>query len=499
MATYTRGFTFGVLLLALSACGRSTSRGGGEQPFVPPVYSLNPPADHYFIADPECLSSSPPLRLTKTTIRVWDGPEVIGRPTAISTLRNARSLVGEAISGTYFDRRYHRNCGTEVVTGNSLRCVGESGQERSFSRSAEEHNLLPICKDNFAYDKNSYEGIALTAASFIEAAALRIRSIAPQFDLGKIELEVLPIFKSHWDDVITATSTGAVDSYFVDNMAYLSSDELHLIALFPERRDPKSDQSRYWESAFAVSHEYGHHFQGIIAKHKFSNSYRLHWNPAQHRIDVAWQQKNIDAATAKTGLILSQLWTSIYESSADLFAYYTLDADNSSLIGLNALGINRNVALSGFADTTPKILHNDAINQVADVESCSPPTVLCSAHNIGAIIAHAFDQVIYAAQRGIYGEFTKATPAQIDERMRAMIAWYADFIANTPLDKRHAEEPKLFYAQLSKAFASGLQTLLDAHAIDKDTDAQKRVQAAVCERFAALLPAVPTPYPCPET
>ncbi len=481
----------------LAACG-SSSTSNRPTPFVPlPRVSLTPPADHYFIADPDCLNSHKAVPLTRTTIRSWQGASIVGRNQDISGLQTNRSLTGDAIMGTYYDRRYHRECGDSTFSMTSLHCRDYTGRELSYARRAEEHNHLRICKDNYEYPKNSYESTGLTAAASIERTYKRIRSVAPDVQLNKIELEVLPIFKSVWPTVATADGDKMIESYFTNNMAYIASDDLQMITIFPESSTAAEDQGRYWESAFAVAHEFGHHFQAALAKPRAvaTQSFRsFAWDPINHRVLIKDTTKT---TPEQTRAVLSELWTSMYEASADLFAYYSEYTDSSSLIGLHNIGTNRNIAFASFADNTPKVLSSATIHHLVDaIEGCEPPVVLCSAHNIGAIIAHAFDQTATAAQKVIYGDFDQPNAVQIDERFRMAIAWYKTFANATGINEQHAKDPLLFYRNLSAASESGMQVLIDAHADKWNEKKRRQLEDAVCNNFGKLLPAVAKPYDC---
>ena len=219
--------------------------------------------------------------LTQTTVRAWEGNQVVERPVTLNdTASTAVSLETAVISLATWKDVYKRQC--DLNMGEAHRCDDKEGYEKAWSAAA------PAAASRSARTPTPMaarpdEGVALTSAYYLSKAHDRYVSLTggtsqPQ----KVQLSVLPHFVDYNDHYIQDGTRSKLKTYITHNLAYFQVGQM--IAVFPESQDlDRTLPGYFWESEFVLGHEYGHHIDFTRHGKVLANA-GLAWDPYRPRL-----------------------------------------------------------------------------------------------------------------------------------------------------------------------------------------------------------------------
>ena len=414
----------GFLLFTVIGCGNSAKdpqEGQREEPIIPIVLTEDPPMQ-FALADPECQGEVAPVELKSGQIYQWQDAETAARVVDLGPLETTESLSSLFIKQTTYGQRYVRYCNWQAPNGTM--CLGEDGQQKPWVTTPNP-NLLRVCRDNSRYDRQTYEATALTSAYYLQNADSIYRAVSGS-GAAPITLSVLPHFIDYYDNFVSEDGEqGRLKTFITRNLAYFPGESM--IAILPESVErPAQQNGFFWESGFALTHEYGHHVDamlnggtdtvgaelakpgsGLVAGSSLAAAPSRTFDPPTvdpltfSPISHSWN----DAEAFQIGLGSRSgravLRGAIAEAFADLIAYYSEGANAESLVGLPCFGYNRDVGNSYFANGDEKSLTEDRFELLlgwqpeGKLDDCTVPAY-SNIHTGGAIIATTMHRVISA-------------------------------------------------------------------------------------------------------
>lgn len=486
-----RGFFSWLALAGLSlttiACGARDHKGVNRG-IIPIVESRESPRE-YTLADPECQTKSETQTLTKTQIYAWDGDQVVTKDVDLTGTTSGKSLTAPAIRETTWNDQFERFC--DLKRGRDHACDDtKNGGELAWYRNDDTSGgLLHICKDNFAYGRETYESVALTSAYYIERANSRYMALgdSPQA-LPKIYLSVLPEFIDYLDNYQIDGQSKRYKRYITHNLAYFQGGQM--IAVFPENvlagADPKGF---FWESEFVLAHEFGHHIDW--SRHGIAlESLGLKWNPMTHSfIDQVSMAAGQGAVSGR-----GQVVGSIAEGFADLLAYYSEGATARSLVGLAELGQNRNIGTGKFSNGDDKVLTEDRLEHLLkddDGDEIEGAPRFSDIHIIGAILSHTMDDV-FTSLIDADGTIVAGSEASVRRRYQLTLAWMDALVG----ELKKAKSDGATGASLTDPIARALEKTVDGYftrfpLTGDDAPGMDAIRAEVCRKTKEALPAIP--------
>ncbi len=382
-------------LWGLAACG-SFDSDDTEPRVLPPLASQALPADHYTFADPTCQQKKPTFALESGVVygraqgAEGYGTELTVSPTDFSRLPLASNpyLKTPNIAITVVGGLYERNC--EDPYGESRLCT-EGGRYIDWEVT-NPPSPLNICQLSSQFGRETYEGIAVTSAYYLEQVLARFGEAYGK-RLPSVTLEIMPLYTSTFMNEFTAQRAPMrLQTYFTHNLAYFP--RRNKIAVFPETKDdqPWYDRAGHlWESPFGLAHEAGHHLEQQIAEH-LADDLRTIWRPELHA-----HQSLVQGLMANNTAERLAVRNALSEGFADLVGFYAVDAREELVNNLVGIGQNRNPG-SGIFEVQrrqiPKILNSVAartlFNQPCPEEECAIKT---NSHDAGAILAHLLHRI----------------------------------------------------------------------------------------------------------
>jgi len=460
----------------LASCGLKTKSSGNgkfrEQPL-----SLEPPSK-YHLADPQCQQSNAKLSLDSTNVWHWDGPNVVNSPKPLRNTNSDGSLNSNIISETSYGMHIRKICHSPDL--NEGACVDEN-QELSQFYLQKNAQPLKVCRNDFNYPRDSYEGVALTSIHYVNSAADTYRRIMNE-NLPKVSLQIMPLYETLYLGVKTkAGPPRNISLWMTDNLAY--SPMSQSILVFPQRAASADRDDKFWESSFVLAHELGHHIEFAKFDHIF-HSVGLKWSQQFHRFveaDSTYEMESLSGFSRT-----SSIFSTISEAFADIIAFYAGRGEVHSLANLTCLGRNRNIRNAFFADNTPKELNTRVLDEL--FQKISPKGYTCNdvnfsdPHLSGAVLAYVLYQVFEIAvpdENGldIDGRMSEKVS---DERYRRSIRWVGSYLQ------------KLKEIRLKSSEVTDIQLFEPmVHAIDQSIDGlnlSKAQQTQVCEKVSKLLP-----------
>jgi len=510
-----------------AACGRESDDGPSRRITQDPIVSPNPPAS-YQLMDAGCQADKAPVTISRAAIPGWAGFAVTTTELDLTTpLTVGTSLTGPSISATSYADVYARRCDWNLRGTSGAGCPDASGRDRGWTRQGEKQPLR-LCRTTADYPRDSYEGVAVTAAQYIENAAASFAragafSTTAARPLPQVELLVLPTFKSTYENYVENGERAQRLMFVTNNLAYFpASTEGNsagpLISVFPlSAVKAKELNGALWESPFVLAHEYGHHMEygpagGSLTAEDEQNG--LSWDPLRH----GWRDTTPDGAALADGeTAASQLAGALSEGFADLAGWYTVGGSDQSVRGLDCIGFNRNLAQSAFRDGTPKVLtpeilarltgdttptnsaragqaadagHGFAALQNSSIRDCERPN-FGQIHTVGAIFAHQLDKLFSEIAKSTLLT-TAASSGEHAARMALALDWMH---AQRRLRKAPATATPEEVAKLSlKAIGTALSVVTDKALERVDGAEQERVagelKSEVCVRFRNSFPAL---------
>lgn len=481
-----------IIAAVVTACGGHQAQRAPSRPpaILPPSITPHPPAT-YPLQDPTCGASD--SALTSTTIYGWDFGQVRAFNAELRSVTSQASLHSPAVSQTTFGDAYERTCDSGSP---GLNCLGADQAEKAWVLSSAP-NLLQVCKNGFAYGRTSGEGIALASIFYLQKARETYERLAVKVGAqppAPIELAVMPQFIDYYPNYLPPKDgvTQTLKLFLTHNLAYFSGQGM--IAVFPERAEQAGRQPGFfWESAFVLAHEYGHHID--FTRHgQLLNGHGLYWDGAAH----AYLDQ--EARTSKDGAPppRAQIAGALAEGFADLLAYYADGATPRSLLGVPDIGINRDVGNPRFKDGSAKILDDSVLGVLLGLYSESSggqeAPRLKDIHTGGAILAHAIDSAFLALTPNMTYDHA-VEPLSADRRYGLALEFMDEVTVDLVAATANGGAPLSagqYLAPIGRALEKVATHFLTSAALT-NTKAAEAIQSAFCQQVERLLPALAEP------
>lgn len=505
-----------VVALVITACGQEGPPAPQKRPILP-IQAVRDAPQEYTVADPGCQSASDEYTLVSTSIAAWQGANVIQKNVPLRDTFTKRSLVNTAVARTTFGGTEERLCAGSL--GPSQPCLDKNFQEPPWD-SITPGKELRICKVDPEFGRQTYEGVALTSAYYIQKARDRYLGITKSTEKpSPIALSVLPQLA---DFYVTQNLEGQnvhVKRYLTHNLAYFPDAET--IVVFPEsKKRAETAQGFFWESGFVLAHEYGHH----IDFERHGAAYRaagLSYHPLLHVLmefpsspdgstdgfrEEAASDGSVTADSAEGAIPWadlksgsrrnlayesrrSLLGSALAEAFADLLAYYTEGASSESVIGLPDIGVSRNVASRYFGDGQPKVLTDEHLKiffrETKEIDPLASVSRFTDVHTVGATLAFAADRMFTRLLKD-YSAYGPEDAGEIDRRYGLTLEWM-DSVTATLVRLGPSADRQKIVAAVSDGFESTIKRHLASFPLD-DTGSTLEMERDLCLTFEAILP-----------
>jgi hypothetical protein len=394
-------------LPGLVACGGGTpvERETTPSPDVSQYPSDELFADDYFVQDLTCQvdesgGKDGVATLGSLSVYQWQGSATAPIPYAFSG-SSKDTLTAGPIAGSDYDYRQTARCDSPSEGSG---CGGDSTTVQRLPRS------LRICGAGAGYARTSVEGIALASLASLSTADAFYRRIPERNEsLKPASLLVLPIVERTYTD-------GSRRQVTTDNLAYAPSFAGQpTFVVFPKGRRAESlglwKGVNLWEVPWGLAHEYGHHvFRSHTAVSRIANATGaadegdgMTLTPIIADLPAPDEEDGVERdaagfALAERTVSSEDVWSSVNEGFADLFAFFALGGDADVTKGVDCFDVNRDVMARAFASGEPKSLSAEVLAQfyapdTARPTSCKVPNFQ-DVHAIGAIIAHGASRLV---------------------------------------------------------------------------------------------------------
>lgn len=349
----------------------------------------------YHLYDPNCITSGVgAAEIKESTVFKFVSSKVQKEKFIFNQTRSPVSLESGAISATIFGHSEKADC--KLVNG-EIACA-DSIQATSMPQP------LKICNPNADYDRNSFEGVALTALSAIEKAQAYYNSF-PGHDpkLPRSQLIVLPVIEQRvkFQDGSGQEQTKSI--YMTDNMAFMPDlVGKPAFVVFPKGPYLKElgiwQGVNLWESDWVIAHEYGHH---VFMHHTDAQKASLQTINV-HNIPTHAPFRSVKKQNTSLNLAgKNPPFGAVNEAFADLFAYFSIQQDSAQIEGLDCFRKSRDVSSVQFESGALKKMDNEVLQIFGGLKNpiqsdnlgCGAPDY-SELHSVGAIIAHALYSVI---------------------------------------------------------------------------------------------------------
>ena len=472
-----------LLAVALASCGREAARPAqSPPPVVPLVVSPHPPAT-YGLADPAC-TFGPDLAVSRGQIYAWDGPTVAAREVPFHDTVSGESLRSVAVERTTRGEVFERDCDSSRAPGHA--CDGDDGRERPWTQTTGP-TPLRLCRDGFSYARSSLEAIAATSLYFLQAArdtydALAVKDGAQQ--PAPLTLSIMPRFIDNYDHQRDEQGREVrLQRFVTHNLAYFQGSGM--IAVFPERIDSPQRVGYFWESAFVLAHEYGHHLD--YTRHgTLLREAGLSWDPLRHGYQDLFGDGSATSGRA-------QLVGALAEGFADLLAYYVVGTSNRSMAYVPDIGVNRDVGQASFASGDEKLMTASRLVQLLGADSGYAGSGLRygDIHIGGAILAHGIDSAFQVLTRSATpGSASLEGATDAPARYRLALAFMdaaVTELAAVPVDER---QPQNLFAPIGRALAATARGHLDRSGL---TEERRGIEQRYCGTVQRQFPALANP------
>jgi len=400
-----RQVNFFLCLVALAAtvgCGKVDTKKRQDPKVVEPniIGKIAPFSTQYFLEDPSCENTLTMTRLSSVPVYHWQGNSVRQVRFTFNDLISSNTISSEIIESTSYN--YHQR--TECSKSNgSLRC-------NKTPQIVSKAKFLRLCRANGDYQRQSYEGVALSTIANIDQAykfyslmrkGLPAVTAASRPRMQRLQLLVLPKVEK----VYSVTRNGRLQMESLissNNLSYISKFlGKPTLVTYPRTTMNKTqlwNGLNLWEIPWAVAHEFGHHVFMTHAKIVADASLKH-----SDTVDLFTQTGRGGAQANRQSTVVS-----INEAFADLFAYYSLAAKPGLTNNLDCFAKNRDVSSVNFADGQKKALSLKVLNEFysqtpTSQKSCEQPWFQ-DPHAIGAIVAYGLDRFYSATVGGDHGE-----------------------------------------------------------------------------------------------
>lgn len=384
------------VLVSVVAIGCGADGNNKKKPKPAPVGTAKDLKDFrndYFLEDKDCIVQSESIPLSEMKVRQWAGSgteELVVKTTGVT---GSPVLSGPVVADTYVSHLKHEYW-----------IEGSGG--RVYDRDKSEFNPpvpLKVCNPKGDYQRNSYEGVALTGLYFIEKAYNYFYKITGGDALPKVNFFVLPEIR-----VFTTYESGPLsgeqeEMSFENNLTYIDNYYSRpSIMVHPNTQSPVDDLSgnNLWETEWGMAHEFGHHVLTTLSgysKGDFSASI----------VDSVFIDSHSDVnlllateAPTMSGLRrvgAKDAWGAFNEAFADLYGFYSAGKKPKLMEGLKCFGASRDVLSEDFTNGELKRITDynyDTFYSTSRVQGqgCSGANFQ-SIHSVGAVIAHGLHKL----------------------------------------------------------------------------------------------------------
>ena len=382
------------IVSATMSCGTNTSENSKDR--LDPAINFIDLYQQYNLDDPDCLENTDELTIDNILVRDWNNGQLLENNISVDGVWGSPNLQGSIVERTLVS---HTSVATCISTEQGYICPDDSVDKNH-------PVLMPLCRRNASYTRNSYEGIAATSLMHLENAYSFYQRQSPEGEkLPSVNLFILP--KVQRNIVAEENKELLLETMTLDNnLSYVDEYFKHptfMIHPTKDEDDPKDDifKANLWESSWALSHEFGHHIltsRSGLTSTKISGlrgtNNSLGFNMNMGLVHVAEiTQLNYASRIVDAGLE----WGAINEAFADLYGYYSTGGGSGKTQGLECFGLSRDVTSDRFTDGSRKYLNElgyqafySNINYGS--ASCQSPNYQ-SIHTLGAIIAHGLFKI----------------------------------------------------------------------------------------------------------
>ena len=381
-------------MAVILSCGPNTSEKSTDR--LDPATKFIDLYQQYNLDDPECLENTDELTIDNILVRDWSNGQLLENNIAVNGVWGSPNLQGSIVDRTLVS---HTSVATCISTDQGYVCPDDSVDKNH-------PVLMPLCRRNASYTRNSYEGIAATSLIHLENAYSFYERQSPGGEkLPSVNLFILPkiqrnIVSGENKELLLETMT------LDNNLSYVDEYFKHptfMIHPTKSEDDPKDDifKANLWESSWALSHEFGHHIltsrSGLTSakisgirgtNNNFGFDVKLNLIHEAEISQLSYASRVVDAGVE---------WGAINEAFADLYGYYSTGGGSGKTHGLECFGLSRDVTSDRFTDGSRKYLSElgyqtfySNINYGSG--SCQSPNYQ-SIHTIGAIIAHGLFKI----------------------------------------------------------------------------------------------------------
>lgn len=272
---------------------------------------------------------------------------------------------------------------------------------------------LQVCaqKSN-VYERDTYEGIALSVSDSVNQTYNAIKEIAPSVDfeisIPAIDVMIAPLKRIQKRFLGGNLNTQQYYVYETDNATYNPLN--YSLTILPQSKASRAAEATpFWEVPLVGSHEYGHHIFHILF-----NKYRMHEILGGEEQEIQQEQHKHSCFMNKAQYSYTQKLDgtdkhdnssafairSINEGFADLMAYYTLIDEKLSLKKLECFEKTRSVKSFVTASDEEKVFSASGLEDMnkekieVSLESTCDSVDFQRIHSLGSVMAHQFDKIL---------------------------------------------------------------------------------------------------------
>lgn len=365
-------------------------------------------AEDYFVEDLACQDETGLEAVGDQDIHQFGGGSTQPRSHSFQDFSSAESFQGPGFDQSIYNFQQQSKC---TETAGAETC--ESG-----SRIVSPAKKLKICKRNANFARASIEGVALSSVSSLDGANkfyLTIPNARPA--LKEATVIVLPIVEKIVTKKNTDGSEISFRSLLTDNLAFTSNfDGRPAFVVFPKSRNAVSkgrwQNLNLWELPWGMTHEFGHHvFRSHTGIEKLPGTlttvHGLQFGTPIHSInfdETTESEPGFSLAARTSGA--EEVFSSINEGYADLYAYFALGQSSELTKGVDCFAVNRDITSAQFVNGAAKSLNTSVLeifnaSEPVKANSCDGPNFQ-DVHSIGAVIAHGV-MLLYRSRAAVSG------------------------------------------------------------------------------------------------